>query len=61
MFDLDIESLGYELKKVNIYKGCIICIEFSFEVVFVDYGVERYGFFFFKEIVCEYFFDGYSY
>lgn len=60
LYDLDIESFGYEQKKVNIYKGKIICIEFSFEVVFVDYGVECYGFFFFKEIVCEYFFVNYN-
>lgn len=60
LYDLDIESLGYEQKKVNIYKGKIICIELSLEVVFVDYGVECYGFFLLKEIVCEYFFVNYS-
>lgn len=60
LYDLDIESLGYEQKKVNIYKGKIIRIESSLEVVFVDYGVERYGFFLLKEIVREYFFVNYS-
>lgn len=46
---------------MNIYKGKIICVEFSLEVVFVDYGVECYGFLFFKEIVCIYFFKGYKF
>lgn len=55
LFDFDIEFSLCEQKKVNIYKGCIICVEFSFEVVFVDFGVECYGFLFFKEIFKEYF------
>ncbi|VFP78513.1 Ribonuclease E [Candidatus Erwinia haradaeae] len=63
LYDLDIESSGYEQKKSNIYKGRIIRIEPSLEAAFVDYGVERHGFLPLKEISCEYFFkrsDSYS-
>ncbi|VFP81806.1 ribonuclease E [Candidatus Erwinia haradaeae] len=56
LYDLDIESSGYEQKKSNIYKGRIIRIEPSLEAAFVDYGVERHGFLPLKEISCEYFF-----
>ncbi|VFP87466.1 ribonuclease E [Candidatus Erwinia haradaeae] len=55
LYDLDIESSGYEQKKSNIYKGKIIRIEPSLEAAFVDYGVERHGFLPLKEVSCEYF------
>ncbi|WP_225639207.1 ribonuclease E [Candidatus Profftia sp. (ex Adelges kitamiensis)] len=54
LYDLDIESLGHEQKKSNIYKGKIIRIEPSLEAAFVDYGVERHGFLPLKEISQEY-------
>ncbi len=55
LYDLDIESLGHEKKKANIYKGKITHIEPSLEAVFVDYGAKRHGFLPFKEIAHEYF------
>ncbi|UOY04254.1 ribonuclease E [Candidatus Blochmanniella pennsylvanica] len=55
LYDLDIETVGHEQKKSNIYKGKIIRIEPSLEAVFVDYGVERHGFLPIKEISHEYF------
>ncbi|PLK58614.1 ribonuclease E, partial [Candidatus Palibaumannia cicadellinicola] len=55
LYDLDIESLGHEQKKANIYKGIITRIEQSLEAAFVDHGAERHGFLPFKEIASEYF------
>nr|WP_260085981.1 ribonuclease E [Candidatus Baumannia cicadellinicola] len=55
LYDLDIESLGHEQKKANIYKGIITRIEQSLEAAFVDHGAERHGFLPFKEISREYF------
>ncbi|WP_236840091.1 ribonuclease E [Blochmannia endosymbiont of Camponotus nipponensis] len=55
LYDLDIETIGHEQKKSNIYKGKIIHIEPSLEAVFVDYGAERHGFLPIKEISHEYF------
>lgn len=55
LYDLDIESLGHEQKKANIYKGKITRIEPSLEAAFVDYGAERHGFLPLKEISREYF------
>ncbi|WP_138676919.1 ribonuclease E, partial [Haemophilus influenzae] len=59
LFDLDIESLGHEQKKANIYKGKITRVEPSLEAAFVDYGAERHGFLPLKEIAREYFPDDY--
>ncbi len=61
LYDLDIESLGHESKKSNIYKGRITRIEPSLEAAFVDYGSDRHGFLPLKEIAREYFSDNYSY
>lgn len=55
LYDLDIETIGHEQKKSNIYKGKIVRIEPSLEAVFVDYGVERHGFLPIKEVSHEYF------
>lgn len=55
LYDLDIESLGYEQKKANIYKGKITRIEPSLEAAFVDYGSERHGFLPLKEVSRDYF------
>lgn len=52
--DLDIEVLGKEQQKANIYKGKITRIEPSLEAVFVDYGAERHGFLPFREIAEQY-------
>lgn len=50
LIDLDIESVGKEQRKSNIYKAAITRIEPGLEAVFVDYGCERHGFLPFKEI-----------
>lgn len=50
LLDLDIETLGKEQRKGNIYTGVITRIEPSLEACFVDYGVERHGFLPFKEV-----------
>ncbi|MGP1958731.1 MAG: ribonuclease E [Arsenophonus sp. NC-CH8-MAG3] len=55
LYDLDIENLGHEQKKANIYKGKITRIEPSLEAAFVDYGSEKHGFLPIKEIAREYF------
>ena len=61
IYDLDIEAVGHEQKKANIYKGIITRIEPSLEAAFVDYGVDRHGFLPLKEIAREYFQPGYSF
>jgi ribonuclease E len=60
LVDLDIETVGKEQRKGNIYKGVITRIEPSLEACFVDYGTERHGFLPFKEVSRAYFqnFDG---
>ena len=57
LLDLDIETLGKEQRKGNIYTGTITRIEPSLEACFVDYGVERHGFLPFKEVSRAYFQD----
>lgn len=57
LMDLDIETLGQEQRKGNIYKGTITRIEPSLEACFVDYGTDRHGFLSFKEIARSYFQD----
>ncbi|TCP14552.1 RNAse E [Crenobacter luteus] len=60
LIDLDIETVGKEQRKGNIYKGTITRIEPSLEACFVDYGTDRHGFLPFKEVSRSYFkdFDG---
>ncbi|HEZ8094114.1 TPA: Rne/Rng family ribonuclease [Neisseria meningitidis] len=57
LLDLDIETLGKEQRKGNIYKGIITRIEPSLEACFVDYGTDRHGFLPFKEVSRSYFQD----
>ncbi len=57
LLDLDIETLGKEQRKGNIYKGVITRIEPSLEACFVDYGTDRHGFLPFKEVSRSYFQD----
>lgn len=54
LLDLDIETLGKEQRKGNIYTGVVTRIEPSLEACFVDYGVDRHGFLPFKEIARSY-------
>ena len=58
LIDLDIESVGKEQRKSNIYKGVITRVEPSLEACFVDYGCDRHGFLPFKEIARSYLGDG---
>ncbi|MBE9608554.1 Rne/Rng family ribonuclease [Chitinilyticum piscinae] len=58
LIDLDIETVGKEQRKSNIYKGVITRIEPSLEACFVDYGCDRHGFLPFKEISRAYLGDG---
>jgi ribonuclease E len=55
LIDLDIETVGKEQRKGNIYKGIITRIEPSLEACFIDYGTERHGFLPFKEVARSYF------
>ena len=58
LIDLDIEALGKEQRKGNIYKGVITRVEPSLEAAFVDYSADRHGFLPFKEISRQYFPEG---
>lgn len=55
LYDLDVERIGFEQKKANIYKAKVSRIEQSLEAAFVDYGAERHGFLPFKEIARSFF------
>lgn len=50
LIDLDIETIGKEQRKGNIYKGVITRLEPGLEAAFVDYGGDRHGFLPYKEI-----------
>ena len=55
LIDLDIETVGKEQRKSNIYKGVITRIEPSLEAAFVNYGTDSHGFLPFKEVARSYF------
>lgn len=55
LIDLDIEHVGKEQRKSNIYKGIITRVEPSLEAAFIDYGADRHGFLPFKEISRDYY------
>ncbi|MFO7580631.1 Rne/Rng family ribonuclease [Nitrosomonas halophila] len=50
LIDLDIETVGKEQRKSNIYKATITRLEPSLEAAFVNYGAGRHGFLPYKEI-----------
>jgi len=50
LIDIDIETLGKEQRKSNIYKAVVTRLEPSLEAAFVDYGAGRHGFLPYKEI-----------
>ncbi len=50
LYDFDIEQIGEERKRSNIYKGKVIRIEKSLGAAFVDFGSEKNGFLPFKEL-----------
>ncbi len=58
LIDIDIETVGREQRKSNIYKGVITRIEPSLEACFVSYGEDRHGFLPFKEVARTYFREG---
>lgn len=53
--NFDIEVIGKENNRYNIYKGYITKIEVSLSAVFVDYGENRQGFLPFREISSYYY------
>lgn len=50
IYDFDIEQVGQERKKSNIYKAKVSRIEQSLGAAFVDFGSERHGFLPVKEL-----------
>ncbi len=58
LLDIDIEQVGREQRKGNIYRAVVTRVEPSLEACFVDYGEERHGFLPFKEISRKYFKEG---
>lgn len=55
LYDLDIERIGIEQRKGNIYKGKITRIEPSLGAAFVNFGAERQGFLPLREVAKSYF------
>ena len=49
LYDFDLEQIGYERKRANIYKARVSRIEQSLGAAFIDYGAERHGFLPMKE------------
>ena len=50
IYDFDIEQVGQERKKSNIYKARVSRVEQSLGAAFVDFGSEKHGFLPIKEI-----------
>ena len=50
IYDFDIEQVGQERKKSNIYKAWVSRIEQSLGAAFIDFGSERHGFLPVKEL-----------
>lgn len=53
LYDLDIESVGKEQKKANIYKARVTRYEPSLEALFLDFGSQRHGFLPVREVAKE--------
>ena len=54
LYDFDIEQIGQERKRSNIYKGRVSRIEKSLGAAFVEFGSERHGFLPIKELAPEF-------
>ena len=54
IYDLDIEQVGQERKRSNIYKGKVSRAEQSLGAAFVDFGSEKHGFLPVKELAPQY-------
>ena len=52
IYDFDIEQVGQERKKSNIYKARVSRVEQSLGAAFVDFGSEKHGFLPIKELGC---------
>ena len=50
IYDFDIEQVGQERKKSNIYKARVSRVEQSLGAAFVDFGLEKHGFLPIKEL-----------
>ena len=50
IYDFDIEQVGQERKKSNIYKARVSRVEQSLGAAFVDFGSEKHGFLPIKEL-----------
>ena len=50
IYDFDIEQVGQERKKSNIYKARVSRVEQSLDAAFVDFGSEKHGFLPLKEL-----------
>ena len=50
IYDFDIEQVGQERKKSNIYKARVSRVEQSLGAAFVDFGAEKHGFLPVKEL-----------
>ena len=50
IYDFDIEQVGQERKKSNIYKARVSRVEQSLGAAFVDFGAEKHGFLPIKEL-----------
>jgi ribonuclease E len=54
IYDFDIEQVGQERKRANIYKGRVSRAEQSLGAAFVDFGSEKHGFLPFKDLAPQY-------
>ena len=55
LYDFDIEQIGKERKRSNIYKGRVSRIEKSLGAAFVEFGSEKHGFLPIKELAPHFF------
>ena len=54
IYDFDMEQIGQERKRSNIYKGRVSRAEQSLGAAFVDFGSEKHGFLPVKELAPQY-------
>ena len=54
IYDFDIEQIGQERKRSNIYKGRVSRAEQSLGAAFIDFGSEKHGFLSVKELATQY-------
>jgi ribonuclease E len=54
IYDFDMEQIGQERKRANIYKGRVSRAEQSLGAAFIDFGSEKHGFLSVKELAPQY-------